>query len=89
MKLCNTVILAASIVASNAFAPSMRPSKTAFASQRLQMSTEAEREKGASLFFAESAKVEELSDPYQLLGIQKDALAIGIDPSELLKWVGT
>lgn len=31
----------------------------------------------------------ESSDPYERIGITKDELAIGVDESEFLQWIGT
>ena len=79
MKLSNSLILAATALAStSAFSPVSLPQRAAFASTRVAMSEDV---------VASSAMP--VASPYERIGIEESELAIGIDASEFLQWIGT
>jgi hypothetical protein len=88
MKLSNSLVLAVTALSSaNAFAPMSQPNRAAFVTSRVAMSTEPAPSESSEEVVAESAMP--VGDPYERLGIDTSELAIGVDPSEFLQWIGT
>lgn len=80
MKLSNSLLLVATaLLSANAFAPICSPHRAVFATSRIGVAAEGD--------VAESAMP--VADTYDRIGITKDELAIGIDASEFLQWIGT
>ena len=71
-----------------AFAPSIRPRQAVLPSAVFQVATEeSTTAEVANDQVAQTAMPVE--DPYEQFGISKDALAMGVDPNELVRWAGT
>jgi hypothetical protein len=86
MKLSTSLAIAATVVYSaNAFAPISRPNRAAFATSRIIAMSSDNAESDAVV--AESAMPE--GDPYARLGVPEDEVALGIDPTEFLQWIGS
>jgi hypothetical protein len=96
MKLSNSCLLAvAALSSANAFAPTFRPLTRAVAPStfsRVAMAAEEPAEEAAaeaSDVVVESVPVVPEGDVYQRLGIEKAELALGIDATEFLQWIGS
>mmetsp|Transcript_6963 Transcript_6963/g.8475 ORF Transcript_6963/g.8475 Transcript_6963/m.8475 type:complete len:233 (+) Transcript_6963:118-816(+) len=93
MKIVNSFILISMLPSSLGFAP---PSvRTRAFQQQLQMVATAEDEskteadtKDDKMYFASSMPSAE-ETPYAKLGVKEDQLALGVDPDDFLKWIGT
>jgi hypothetical protein len=87
MKLSNIVVTASLIAPASAFAPLsiIRPnllSSSSYSGIQFMSATAEEQD-----LVTESSMPN--SDPYERMGITKDQLAIGVDASEFLQWIGT
>jgi hypothetical protein len=86
MKLSTSLALAATVVYStNAFVLINRPNRAAFASSRIIAMSSDNAENDAVV--AESVIPE--GDAYARLGVPEDEVALGIDPTEFLQWIGS
>ena len=84
MNLRKSLVFAVAVLTTaNAFVP-IKPNRPA---SGLSVAAEPSKEQEASDVVAESAMPD--SDPYERIGISKSELAIGIDASAFLQWIGT
>jgi hypothetical protein len=88
MKLSNSCLLAvAALSSANAFAPTLRPLSRAVAPSSFSRVAMAEEAAEASDVVVESVVPE--GDVYTRLGIEKAELALGIEATEFLQWIGS
>ena len=81
------MLTAAVTVSVNAFSPSIRPTRTFYAPQVMRMAGALEVESnGENKSENDEA---DLEASYERIGISQGELALGVDPSELLQWIGT
>jgi hypothetical protein len=92
MKLSKSCLLAvAALSSANAFAPTFRPLSRAVAPStfsRVAMAEEAAEEAAEISDVVVDSVVPE-GDVYARLGIEKAELALGIDATEFLQWIGS